>query len=102
MTTAQRAALRALAEAALAGQAGSHDVFRRAVIAANAGTAIALLDRLDTAERLLGGAADSLALAASNQRDDDRRAEWDKVGALDPDEYDADAATIRTFLAAKE
>ena len=98
MTTAQRAALRAL----LSDQTGPFTPDSPRVVATLLAHLPSLLDRLDTAERLLGEAADSLALAASNQRDDDRRAEWDKVGALDPDEYDAEAATIRTFLAAKE
>ena len=59
-----------------------------------------LLDRLDTAERLLGEAAESLQYAADRQRRDDARAE--QRGVVDAEEYDGYAVTIRTFLAAKE
>lgn len=65
MTPAERSALRKLAEAKLAELAASPPVFRLAPVVFDAAAILALLARLDTAERLLGEALRAVEDCAS-------------------------------------
>jgi hypothetical protein len=66
------------------------------IAAANPTAVLALLDRLARAEALLADAVIFLRHAATAQRDDDNRVE--RVGVIDPDEYDEEADRIAAHL----